>query len=331
MVGPCYGSVAPAGKSYTEREYEAAVKHERPCLVFRTADNFPLPANLIESDETRKRQLKFQQKVAKSRLITRFSSSGEVSLQIVQALRNWEATQVVRPVPNKLTKKELFEYSLKKVPRKKVGIITGDIRDVKGIDVWVSSENTNMEMARHFDASISGVIRYYGALKNEMGQVTVDVIANELAMAVGVNANVTPETIVVTGAGDLERTNAVKKIFHAAAIIGQPGGGYTPIPNISNCVRNALAMADDDELKGVELKSILIPLIGTSTPEGELEQKTKELIGAAIEWMEAYPEGQLDRVYFLVWEGRQLEACRKVLQESEGVESNRGLAARHTK
>jgi len=39
-------------------------------------------------------------------------------------------------------------------------MITGDIQNIKEIDVWVNSENTNMQMARHFERSISAIIRY---------------------------------------------------------------------------------------------------------------------------------------------------------------------------
>ena len=35
------------------------------------------------------------------------------------------------------------------------------------IDIWVSSENINMEMARPYDTSVSGLIRYLGATKDE--------------------------------------------------------------------------------------------------------------------------------------------------------------------
>src|SRR5215471_4301884 len=93
MAGPLYGSLAPAGKSYTEREYDAAVEHSKPCLVFLTADDFPLPANLIESDEQRGRQALFRQGVVKGRIVSRFSNAEQVSVKVVQAIRNWEASQ----------------------------------------------------------------------------------------------------------------------------------------------------------------------------------------------------------------------------------------------
>jgi hypothetical protein len=93
IAGPLYGSRSPAGQSYTEREFEAAIDHGKTCLVFMTAEDFPLAANLIESDEDRKCQLAFRQRIAEGRIITRFSTADQASVQVVQSIRNWEASQ----------------------------------------------------------------------------------------------------------------------------------------------------------------------------------------------------------------------------------------------
>jgi hypothetical protein len=93
MAGPLYGSLAPAGKSYTQREYEAAIAKHKPCLVFLTAEDFPLAANLIESDEQRSRQALFRNTIKKGRIVTWFSTPDQVSTKVVQTIRNWEASQ----------------------------------------------------------------------------------------------------------------------------------------------------------------------------------------------------------------------------------------------
>jgi O-acetyl-ADP-ribose deacetylase (regulator of RNase III) len=215
-----------------------------------------------------------------------------------------------------LTKTELFSYKLRKVPDKEIGLITGDIRDVKGIDVWVNSENTNMVMARSHDRSISSVIRYYGA-KKKSGQIIDDIIARELTEKAG--GGVPPGEVVVTGAGELERTNKVKKIFHVAAVVGQVGKGYSPIPDITECVRNAIETADDSEYDDADLKTMLLPLLGTGTGRGELERRARELIYAAISHMERHPPCRIQRVYFLSWTERDLAVCQRILQESPEV------------
>jgi O-acetyl-ADP-ribose deacetylase (regulator of RNase III) len=218
----------------------------------------------------------------------------------------------------RLSKTESFNYQLRKVPKKRVGLITGDLRDVKGVDVWVNSENTNMQMARHFDRSISSVIRYYGA-KRSGGRVIDDLIANELALVAGENANVHPGEVLATGSGQLQLTHGVKRIFHAAAVFGQIGKGYIAIPDVTDCVRNALELADSDEFDKLKLKTILFPIMGTGTGGAGLEQKARELIYAAINHLASNPACRIDAVYFLVPTEKDLAACQQILQEAPEV------------
>jgi len=93
IVGPLYGSRSPSGQSFTEREFDAAIDAKKACLLFITSDDYPLAANLIEADKDRKRQLEFRKKVATGRIFTRFSSPDELSVLVVQAIRNWEAAR----------------------------------------------------------------------------------------------------------------------------------------------------------------------------------------------------------------------------------------------
>ena len=63
------------------------------------------------------------------------------------------------------------------MPNKRVCVITGDICKRHGIDVWVNSENTNMQMSRFYDKTLSGMIRCEGAEKDENEQIVADTIA----------------------------------------------------------------------------------------------------------------------------------------------------------
>jgi hypothetical protein len=100
IAGPLYGSRSPTGTSFTEREFDAAILDKKPCLVFMTAEDYPLAANLIEADEQRSCQLEFRSKVSKGRIVTRFSTANEVSVKVVQAIRNWEAARAGSPAPS---------------------------------------------------------------------------------------------------------------------------------------------------------------------------------------------------------------------------------------
>ena len=212
----------------------------------------------------------------------------------------------------KINKKETFLYPFANVPGKQIGIITGDIQNIKEIDIWVNSENTNMQMARHFERSISAIIRYLGAKKDFAGRVTDDVIANELRALVG-DSDVPPGIVIPTGSGELQKSNNVKKVFHAAAVLGQPGRGYAPISDINECVRNALERADSTELANEDLHSILFPLMGTGTTRLSAQGIANQLIDTAVAYMEENPQSKIETIYFLAYNEQDLEICKHFL------------------
>jgi O-acetyl-ADP-ribose deacetylase (regulator of RNase III) len=199
---------------------------------------------------------------------------------------------------------------------KEIRLITGDILGVKGVDVWVSSENTNMQMARFYENSISGVIRYFGAKKNRARQVTDDTIAKELVQVVGEIAYVPPGEVIATGAGEVERSHKVKRIFHAAAVTGQVGIGFRPIANVSFCIRNAMELADSDEQKDAGIQSILFPMMGTGQGGGSVQETAPKLIETAKSYLEDHPDSRIKDVYFLCWTDKDLEACESALEQA---------------
>jgi O-acetyl-ADP-ribose deacetylase (regulator of RNase III) len=221
--------------------------------------------------------------------------------------------------PKPIPRTEIFRYGLNGLINKHICLITGDLRHVRNIDVWVNSENTNMEMARHFDKSISSVIRYCGAKKDQAKRIVEDTIAKELLAIVGPGANIPAGNVIVTSAGELERSHQVKKIFHAAAVTGEPGKGYSPIQDIGQCVRSALELMDSEDMKNANLKSILFPLMGTGTGRGEVEAKAEELLVAAIAYLQSRPESQIENVYFLTWSEEDLAVCQRILQRRAEV------------
>jgi O-acetyl-ADP-ribose deacetylase (regulator of RNase III) len=221
--------------------------------------------------------------------------------------------------PKPIPRTEIFRYGLNGLINKHICLITGDLRNVRNIDVWVNSENTNMEMARHFDKSISSVIRYCGAKKDQAKRIVEDTIAKELLAIVGPGANIPAGDVIVTSAGELERSHQVKKIFHAAAVTGEPGKGYSPIQDIGQCVRSALELMDSEDMKSANLKSILFPLMGTGTGRGEVEAKAEELLVAAIAYLQSRPESQIENVYFLTWSEEDLAICQRILQRRPEV------------
>lgn len=212
-------------------------------------------------------------------------------------------------------------YLLKKLPDKEIGYITGNIKNVKGVDVWVNSENTNMEMARPFERSISSTIRYEGAKKDRAGYVEKDLIADDLKRIMN-GRDAKPGSVIPTISGELERTNGVKRIFHAASVVGQPGEGYKPINNIADCISNALDLIDnDEELASEDLHSIIFPLMGTGTTKLSAQGIADNLIDAALNYLEQNPDSKVNKIYFLAYNEQDKGICRHKFINDDRIET----------
>ncbi|MFN8383654.1 MAG: macro domain-containing protein [Anaerolineales bacterium] len=220
--------------------------------------------------------------------------------------------------PKRIGTKNTYLYPIAKVAGKEIGMITGDIQNIKEIDVWVNSENTNMQMARHFERSISATIRYLGAKRDRAGRVIEDLVANELRKEVG-DSDVPAGIVVPTGSGELQKSHNVKKIFHAASVMGQVGRGYMPITEIAECIRNSLKLIDSDELAAENIQSILFPLMGTGTTRLDSDEISKQLIDAAISYVEENPQTKIQKIYFLAYHEEDLNICKHILEHDSRI------------
>ena len=108
---------------------------------------------------------------------------------------------------------ERIDFRLHDHAHDKIGVIKGDLRSVKNIDIWVNSENTHMEMARPIERSISSIIRYYGARRDKSGGIIDDSIYLALTeQKKKARAPFAPATVLETESGELKRSNKVQKI-----------------------------------------------------------------------------------------------------------------------
>lgn len=226
-----------------------------------------------------------------------------------------------RRQPKPITNVQTFEFALAKNPDKRLALITGDREDIAVGDVWVNSENTNMQMDRYFGASTSALVRYLGAVKNAAGDVVDDVIGKELAAQLGSSPSVMPATVFVTGAGALRETNGVKRIFHVASVQGVPKVGYSPIAKLERCVKNALNKAADPAYQAEALSSILFPIFGTGAGGGSVGEHAERCFTAAIEVLESQPAHPIKVVYFYVWSDADLETCLTLARHHTGLRS----------
>ncbi len=244
---------------------------------------------------------------------------GHVDSLVFRTLDDLEVA-VNRPKP--LHETETFRYRLAAAPDRTIGVMTGDIANVHGVDVWVSSENTEMMMARYHERAISATIRYMGAGKSSANAILEDTIADELLVALGKASSVPAGTVVVTGSGELANTNGVKWIFHAASVVGQIGSGYSSIANPSACVVNALKMTDTAAFKErhaekygeLPVRSMIFPLIGTGQAGGDPEDAFAGLVQVAMEYLKRTPDTTIECVYFLAFTDADRDVCKRVLE-----------------
>jgi O-acetyl-ADP-ribose deacetylase (regulator of RNase III) len=201
-------------------------------------------------------------------------------------------------------------------PDRTIGIITGTIRRVHCANVWVNSENSEMEMARIHDFSISAIIRYEGARRDAAQHVEEDRIAEELEAKVAGARPLAPGAVVVTGSGELERRNGVRYVIHVAAVQGEPGSGYRPMREIGRCVDNALAMAEGLVMPDGKQVSILFPLLGTGTGGGDVAKTATQLTQAAVNYLRSTAVTQVATVFFLAFTDQELRACKRALKDT---------------
>lgn len=230
--------------------------------------------------------------------------SGDKDSLVYSVLPDLKAGREPKAVPD-----DVEEYEPVDLPGKCLGILCGDLRSLNQIDklegreigIVVNSENTGMQMARQHDASISGLLRYLGAERDATRAIVRDAVAEELAATMGTRQFVGPGEVVVTGAGLLESTHKLRRIYHVASVYGTPGKGYRPIANPELCVINSLTRLDEEAaLDDKAPRSILFPLLGTGTARADVVQSARVLVRAVLSYLRARERRtKVERVYFM--------------------------------
>jgi O-acetyl-ADP-ribose deacetylase (regulator of RNase III) len=197
-----------------------------------------------------------------------------------------------------------------------IGVLTGTINRIRSVDIWVNSENTDMEMSRFMEFSVSSIIRYWGSRRDHTGRVTDDVIADELAAVVGHRRPVAPGTALVTGSGSLAGSNNVRHVIHVAAVQGEPGAGFRQVRQVGSCVANALHEAERLAAADPRVRSILFPLLGVGVAGAALAPTVRTLLRAAIDHLAATPDTALRAIYFLAYTEAELAALDGGIEET---------------
>lgn len=220
------------------------------------------------------------------------------------------------PVP--LSGATRYRYRTLGRPRRNVGLIAGNLAEVRGVDVWVNSENTNMQMASYFDRSVSAVIRYYGSRRSRSGDVEADLIGDKLREEVAGAQTVAPGSVYVTPPGSLADWGA-KLVVHVAAVQGEAGHGYRPVQDLGRCVSRVLEQIDRENRQGGEpLRSVVFPLLGTGQARGNPAQIFPTLLRSALMYIRT-SDTQVSEVWFVIRTQQDLELCQQMLDGEQDL------------
>ena len=178
-----------------------------------------------------------------------------------------------------LTYSEDKKYNIPDNPLCKLRILTGSIEDVSNISVIVNSENIDLQLARFYDPSLSGTLRYFDAEKDDGGYIKVDSLNEKIQEAIKtLRLPVQPGTVVVTETTGL-KSKGINYIFHLTLARGEIGGGYNNVPDrldagIRNVFEKLIKLHETDNT----VSSILFPLIGAGTSKSDPDITAKEMI-----------------------------------------------------
>lgn len=197
-----------------------------------------------------------------------------------------------------------------------IGVIPGDIRRVTSVDIWVNSENTDMQMSRITEFSVSAIIRYLGAERDEAGHIVQDLVADDLTARVGGHRPVAAGTAVATTAGALTATNGVRHVIHVAAVQGEPGDGFRQVRDVGGCVRNALTRATCVAEHDPETRTILFPLLGVGVGGAPLEPTVRAMLFAMIDFLAQNHGTKLTRIFFLAFTDHERDVLDRALREA---------------
>ena len=258
--------------------------------------------------------------------IQRFIENGlvndETDSPIFPVLKRLQSGQIALDKSRRIDKAESYTSTMKSHAGQKIEIRTGDIHKWKGVDVWVNSENTNMQMARLYDRNLSALIRYYGAKKDINDQIIEDTIALELNKCMAGKESVDLGTVLATPSGALADTHGVKRIFHIGAVYGIPGQGYRcAIDTINICIERCLCRMDAEATENGGLKSIAFPMVGTGSGGSDVNRVAHLLINTAVSYFRHNPDTQVEQVIFMAWNTSDLDACLAAIKGQSRLQS----------
>jgi O-acetyl-ADP-ribose deacetylase (regulator of RNase III) len=241
------------------------------------------------------------------------------------ARREWDAVARSPDSTEPMRSGVVQVYQLVDRPRRSIGLVAGGLDLVTFADVWVNSENVEMQMARYYDRSVSGIIRYLGGRHDSAGEVLEDVIGRALAARMEGRRSVPLGTVFDTESGDLAESHHVKRILHVAAAIGEFGRGYGPAGDIGGCVRAVLRCAERLAGETDDIRSVLLPLLGSGSARGNLDAIVPALLDAVADHLECHPGGRINMIYLIAYTKGEHARCRRILDDDPRLQAGRSV------
>ncbi|QUX29674.1 MULTISPECIES: hypothetical protein [Nocardiopsis] len=241
--------------------------------------------------------------------------------ELAAAKRQLTAKQAMDRSPSPLQQCARFLAQIRGDTKHHIGFVTGNLANVKDIDVWVNTENTRMEMSRITEPTISGTVRYLGGRRDAAGNLIEDLIAAELTERMAGMSGIMAGQVVTTVSGELLESHGVRRIVHVAAVEGEPGSGYRQVRDVGRCVRNVLAELDRLNREGEDLQSVVLPLFGTGASNGDLRGTVETMVSAIVDYLRSHPSSHVSKVFLLAYTDAHEALCRLVLDLEPQLES----------
>jgi O-acetyl-ADP-ribose deacetylase (regulator of RNase III) len=189
------------------------------------------------------------------------------------------------PLPSRVDAVFLFPDRTRRLE-----IVTGSLRDIRDVDVIVSSDNTDLQPSRIDERSMSGTLRYLDAERNPADlHVTRDAYVEALDAAKlreAVRLPTRPGAVIPAPTTGL-RQQGVKYVFHAAVVQGMVETGYRATPDtidetVRNCFRRFSDLAANEPLT-----SILFPVFGVGAGQLSVDAAVRRLLDTIVGGMPA--------------------------------------------
>lgn len=89
LIGMRYGSVEEdSGKSFTELEYDEAVKNRIPVLIYILDENHPIASKYVDKGESAEKLDAFKSRLRKTHVVSSFTTPADLGKKVTQDLMN---------------------------------------------------------------------------------------------------------------------------------------------------------------------------------------------------------------------------------------------------